>query len=137
MSCIFCQIISGDIPAFTIYEDEYVKAFLDISQTTKGHTLVVPKIHSTTMLEIADETIDRALFRAVRKVAHTLEQTLKCGGFNIVSNVHELAGQTVFHTHVHIIPRYGANDGFQQLYTVNEPDFEELGKLHQEIMEVL
>lgn len=137
MSCIFCQIISGTIPAYTIYEDEYVKAFLDISQTTKGHTLVVPKIHSNTLLEVETEAVDYALLRAVRNVSQALQKTFKCEGFNVVSNIHEVAGQTVFHTHVHVIPRYGKNDGFQQMYTVNEPNFEQLKKLHQEIMEVL
>lgn len=137
MSCVFCQIISGDIPAFTVYEDEYVKAFLDISQTTKGHTLIVPKVHSDSLLEIENEKIEQALFSAVRTVSSILLKALKCEGFNVVSNIREVAGQTVSHTHIHVIPRYGKQDGFQQLYTVNEVDFEQLGKLHQKIMEVL
>lgn len=137
MTCIFCQIIAGDIPSFTIYEDEYVKAFLDISQTTKGHTLIVPKIHSDNLLEVSDERIDMALVRGVRKVSEKLERTLGCKGFNIVSNINEVAGQTVFHTHIHLIPKYGLDDGFKQVYTANEPNFEQLGQLQQQIMEVL
>lgn len=137
MSCVFCQIIAGDIPAFTLYEDEYVKAFLDISQTTVGHTLIVPKQHSANILEVEADTIDIAILRAVRTVSQKLESALKCHGFNIVSNVKEIAGQTVFHTHVHVIPRYDTNDGFQQLYTANEPDFAKLEQLYKQIMEVL
>lgn len=137
MSCVFCQIIAGDIPAFTLYEDEYVKAFLDISQTTIGHTLVVPKQHSENVLTVESENVDIAILRAVKMVSQKLESVLACKGFNIVSNVKEVAGQTVFHTHFHVIPRYDTNDGFQQIYTTNEPDFEKLEQLHKQLMEVL
>lgn len=134
-ACIFCKIVDGSIPSFKLYEDENVMAFLDISQTTKGHTLVIPKAHSGNVLEIESEELDKALMAAVRTVAKKLKRVLKCDGFNIVSNIEEVAGQTVFHTHIHIIPRYGANDGFNQTYTQNDFDPVLLEQLQQQITE--
>lgn len=137
MTCIFCRILENQIPAFKIYEDKYVFAFLDISQTTKGHTLIIPKVHSRNILDITDSEIDKSLLNAVRVVSDVLRRSLGCEGFNIISNIDEAAGQTVFHTHIHIIPRYHEGDGFQQNYTVNEPDFEHLEQLQKQITEVM
>lgn len=137
MTCIFCKIIAGDVPSFTIYEDEYVKAFLDISQTTKGHTLIIPKTHSENLLDVSNDEIAGALLKAVQIVSDKIQRTLQCEGFNIVSNIREVAGQTVFHTHIHVIPRYGISDGFQQMYSQNDPDFGKLEILQRQITEVL
>lgn len=103
--CIFCKIIAGDIPSSKVYEDEEVLAFLDISQVTPGHTLVVPKKHARNLLEM-DETATAQLFARVSKVAKKVEAATQAKGMNIISNMEEVSGQTVFHTHVHIIPRY-------------------------------
>ena len=107
--CIFCKIIAGDIPSSKVYEDEEVLAFLDISQVTPGHTLVVPKKHARNLLEM-DETATAQLFVRVSKVAKKVEAATQAKGMNIISNMEEVAGQTVFHTHVHIIPGYYDQD---------------------------
>lgn len=107
--CIFCDIIEGKIPSYTIYEDDTVKAFLDISQVTKGHTLVVPKVHYDNFLECDSETM-----KHVMEVAQTLGKSithkLNANGMNILSNINKVAGQSVNHFHVHLIPRYDEND---------------------------
>ena len=95
--CIFCKIIAGDIPSSKVYEDEEVLAFLDISQVTPGHTLVVPKKHARNLLEM-DETATAQLFARVSKVAKKVEAATQAKGMNIISNMEEVSGQTVFHT---------------------------------------
>lgn len=108
--CIFCKIIQHEIPSYKIYEDEHVLAFLDISQVSKGHTLVIPKEHYANILEMDPLHYDHFM-RAVQKVANHLMKETNCKGINILSNINELAGQVVFHAHVHIIPRYEEQDG--------------------------
>lgn len=93
--CIFCKIIAGEIPASKVYEDEQVLAFLDISQVTLGHTLVVPKEHYRNLLEM-DATSASQLFAQVPKVAQKVMKVTKAAGMNIISNCEEVAGQTVF-----------------------------------------
>ena len=109
-NCIFCKIVSGEIPSVKIYEDEDVLAFLDISQTTKGHTLVIPKMHYDTFLSTPKD-----LMHKVYNVAQTIGQSqirnLHAKGVNILSNCYAAAGQTVMHFHVHVIPRYKNHDG--------------------------
>ena len=100
--CIFCMIANGEIPSNKIYEDESVIAFLDINPTSYGHTLVIPKEHCDSFLDCPDETRNH-VFEVVSKLANKLEQTLHCDGINILSNVHEAAGQSVNHFHVHLI----------------------------------
>ena len=124
--CIFCKIIAGDIPSSKVYEDEEVLAFLDISQVTPGHTLVVPKKHARNLLEM-DETATAQLFARVSKVAKQAK------GMNIISNMEEVSGQTVFHTHVHIIPRYSDQDELAISFTEHEPNFEQLAVLAETI----
>lgn len=136
-TCIFCKLIAGEIPMFKLFENEHVVAFLDISQTTKGHTLIVPKEHSRNLLEIDSEVVEVAMFKAIREVSVKLQKALQCEGFNIVSNINGVAGQVVFHTHIHIIPRYNKEDGFEQKYTQNDFDPMSLEQLHKQIMEVI
>lgn len=104
--CIFCKIANGEIPSHCIYEDETVMAFLDISQVSKGHTLIIPKKHYENFL-----TCDTELIKHVFEVAHMLGnqlvKELNAKGMNLLSNINEIAGQTVMHFHVHLIPRYG------------------------------
>lgn len=107
--CIFCDIISGKIGCAKIYEDEKVLAFLDISQVTKGHTLLVPKHHCEHMLACDDETLAHMMIIAKTLGNHLLQVT-QASGMNILSNVHEVAGQSVPHFHMHLIPRYGKED---------------------------
>lgn len=107
--CIFCDIVNKEIPAKILYEDEFVIAFLDISQVTKGHTLIIPKKHYNTMMECDDETLCYVM-KAARKVGRQLMDKLSAQGMNILSNAHEVAGQSVSHFHVHLIPRYSSDD---------------------------
>jgi histidine triad (HIT) family protein len=117
-SCIFCKIINGDIPAIKVYEDQDVLAFLDISQVTKGHTLIIPKDHCQNIFEINEDLITK-IFKPVPKLAKAISQAFNANGMNIINNNKEAAGQTVFHYHVHLIPRYDAEDGFKALWMNN------------------
>ena len=107
--CIFCAIAAGEIPSFKVYEDEQVLACLDINPFSKGHTLVIPKRHSSGLLDTDDETLAVVVAR-VKKVAAHLKEKLGCDGFNIVQNNGEAAGQTVRHVHFHIVPRWTGDD---------------------------
>lgn len=107
--CIFCKIINGDIPSAKIYEDEDVLAILDISQATKGHTLVLPKKHFANLLEIEDYEYLKVMNK-VKDLAKAITKAFNAKGCNILNNCGEAAGQTVMHFHVHIIPRYDNND---------------------------
>ena len=130
--CIFCQIVSGQIPSSKVYEDEEVLAFLDITQVTKGHTLVIPKKHYRNMLEMDAEAAS-SLFARVPKIAKQLQDKLGASGVNIINNNEEAAGQTVFHTHVHLLPRFDATDGLRLTFETHEPDFAALAQLAQEV----
>ena len=103
--CIFCKIAGGDIPSSTVYEDEQFRVLLDLSPATKGHALILPKQHYANIFEI-DENILRDLIVLAKKVASAMKETLNCDGVNILQNNGEAAGQTVFHFHMHMIPRY-------------------------------
>lgn len=107
--CIFCDIIDDRIPSFKIYEDETVVAFLDISQVTKGHTLIVPKKHVENMLECDEETLAH-MIHVTRKIGIHLLDRCHANGMNILSNINEVAGQSVPHFHIHLIPRYQKED---------------------------
>ncbi|QVK17945.1 HIT family protein [Mycoplasmatota bacterium] len=115
-NCLFCKIVNKEIPGVTIYEDEKIIAFLDISQITKGHTLIIPKKHYENVFEIDEETISH-LYKQVPKIAKAIMNAFQAKGLNVVNNNGEAAGQTVFHYHVHLIPRYNDNDGFRAIYT--------------------
>lgn len=104
--CIFCKIAAGEIPSFKVYEDDKVLAYLDINPFSPGHTLVIPKVHSSCLLDTGADTL-ATVMAAVRKVAAHLKTALPCDGFNILQNNGEAAGQTVKHVHFHIVPRYG------------------------------
>lgn len=107
--CIFCEIIKGNVPSKKVYEDDKVLAILDISQITKGHTLVLPKKHFDNFLDI-DEEYSNAVFNAARKVTKMINNAYKPLGFNIINNCGETAGQSVMHFHVHVVPRYNKED---------------------------
>lgn len=108
--CIFCKIIDGEIPSYKVYEDDVVYAFLDISQTTPGHTLVVPKKHVKDIFEY-DEDLASAVFARLPKIARAVKASdPKILGLNILNNNGEAAYQSVFHSHIHLIPRYADDD---------------------------
>ncbi len=104
-NCIFCKIISGEFSSYTLYEDEDFKVIFDISPVTKGHALLISKNHYKNLFELDDEVASKALV-VVKKVATELKSQLNCDGFNLLQNNEEIAGQTVFHFHIHLIPRY-------------------------------
>jgi histidine triad (HIT) family protein len=109
MTCIFCAIRDGQIPSVRVYEDERIIAFMDINPLTDGHLLVVPKAHAETIWELSDEDA-RAVMSAARKLAHAIRHALAPDGLNLVQANGRAAHQTVFHFHLHLIPRW-ANDG--------------------------
>ena len=111
-NCIFCKIANGEIPSRTLYEDEDFRVIMDLAPATKGHSLILPKEHYKNIYEIADDTAAKVLPLA-KKMATLMTEKLGADGFNIVQNNNEVAGQTVFHFHVHLIPRY--NDDNQSL----------------------
>ncbi|OAH59453.1 MULTISPECIES: HIT family protein [Bacillaceae] len=121
--CIFCKIVNGDIPSAKVYEDEHVYAFLDISQVTKGHTLVIPKVHKENIFELMPN-MTAPLFESVKKVADAIQATFSPKGLNLLNNNGETAGQTVFHYHIHLIPRYGSNDGFHPVFKENDESYD-------------
>lgn len=111
-SCLFCKIILHKIPSHIIYEDEHTIAFLDIMPLDKGHTLVIPKIHSTNFINTNDVIISFVNITA-KKVARQIEVQLNTSAFNFISNNGILAGQTIEHYHLHIIPKYSSHSGLQ------------------------
>lgn len=110
-NCLFCKIVAGEIPSYKIYEDEKFFAFLDINPVNKGHVLIVPKKHSQNILEMEDSLAGEMMI-LVKKLGKQLKRKLNAGGINIISNIDAPAGQVIFHTHIHIIPRF-ENDGFE------------------------
>lgn len=112
IDCIFCKIINQEIPSYKVYEDDQIYAFLDITQVTKGHTLLVPKKHVTDIFDY-EPALAGEVFAHLPKVARALEKTFpELQGLNIINNNKEVAYQSVFHSHIHLIPRYGKTDDF-------------------------
>lgn len=117
--CIFCKIIKGEIPSTKVYEDDDILAFLDISQTTPGHTLVVPKKHVKDIFAY-DEKLAAKVFSKLPMLARAVKESDPAiKGINILNNNGEVAYQSVFHSHIHIIPRYSENDTFSINFTDN------------------
>lgn len=104
-NCIFCKIANGEIPSTTLYEDDDFRVILDLGPATRGHALLLPKEHYANLFELDDELASKALV-VVKKVAARMKAALGAVGFNVVQNNGEAAGQTVFHFHMHLIPRY-------------------------------
>ena len=104
-NCIFCKLANGEIPTATLYEDEDFRVILDASPASKGHALILPKEHYANLYELDDEVAAKVLVLA-KKMITKLTDLLGCDGYNIVQNNGEAAGQTVFHFHMHLIPRY-------------------------------
>ncbi|MBR1692951.1 MAG: HIT family protein [Lachnospiraceae bacterium] len=113
-NCIFCKLANGVIPTRSIYEDEDFNVILDAGPATRGHALILPKEHYKNLYELPEETASKVMLLAKRMAAHMTER-LSCDGFNLVQNNNEAAGQTVFHFHLHLIPRY-ADDGQKILW---------------------
>ena len=103
--CIFCGIVAGDVPGQIIDSDEHTVAFMDINPATRGHALVVPREHSVDLMDISDEDLERTML-AARRLACRIDEVLEPDGFNLLNSCRSAAWQTVFHFHVHVIPRY-------------------------------
>lgn len=135
-NCIFCKIIKQEIPSYKIYEDEKVYAFLDISQATKGHTLVIPKQHVSDIFEY-DEVLVADVFSRIPKIARSIEEAFpEMQGLNILNNNRELAYQSVFHSHVHLVPRYSKEDDFSIHFGNHQSEYsaEELQQIQHTIV---
>ncbi len=124
--CIFCKIINNEIPSKKVYEDDKVLAILDLSQLTYGHTLVMPKKHYDTFLDCDSKTAE-VLAKTVKDLASKIKTNLGADGVNILNNTGEAAGQTVMHTHIHIIPRYKGDEfGFKEVNHEGKYDLDEV-----------
>lgn len=137
--CIFCKIAQKEIPSYKIYEDDVVYAFLDLSQVTPGHTLVIPKTHCQDIFEY-DATLAGEVFARIPKIARALQAAFpEMKGLNILNNNRELAGQTVFHSHIHLLPRYAQNDGLTIEFTDHSSQYteEEMKRIASRIVEEL
>jgi len=120
MDCIFCKIIHGDIPNYTVYEDDYALAFLDIHPLVKGHTVVIPKVHAKILLDLSNEIVCD-FFVDVKHVMELVENVFHPDGFTVGWNHGEAGGQVVPHLHVHILPRWD-NDGGGNIHSIiNNP----------------
>jgi histidine triad (HIT) family protein len=103
--CLFCGIVAGGVPGQIVDSDEHTVAFMDINPATRGHALVVPRRHSADLMEVSDEDLTYTML-AARRLARRIRETLEPDGFNILNSCGSAAWQTVFHFHVHVIPRY-------------------------------
>lgn len=103
--CVFCKIIAGEIPSAVVYEDELFRAILDVSPAARGHVIILPKNHTPDIYDLPEEEASGIMIVA-KRIACALKKTYRCDGVNILQNNGEAAGQTVFHLHVHVIPRF-------------------------------
>ena len=126
-NCIFCKIAKGEIPSTTLYEDEDFRVILDLGPATRGHALLLPKNHFANLFELDDETAQKAILVA-KKMAGKMKDALGADGFNLVQNNGEAAGQTVFHFHMHLIPRY-ENDNAGILWEPGETTPEDMAEV--------
>jgi len=108
-NCIFCKIANGEIPSRTLYEDERFRVILDLGPAAKGHALILPKEHFDNLYELPDDWCSDVM-KLTKKMAAQMTEKLHCDGFNLVQNNGTAAGQTVFHFHMHLIPRYKEDD---------------------------
>ena len=128
--CIFCKIAGGEIPAATLYEDQDFRVILDLGPASRGHALILPKEHYANLYEMPEELLGKAASLA-KRMGEAMKKALKCDGLNLVQNNGAAAGQTVFHFHIHLIPRYD-NDKVGLGWkpgTLTDQDREELVRL--------
>jgi len=131
--CIFCKLANGEIPTNAIYEDDDFKVILDVAPATRGHALILPKEHADNLYELPDEIASKALVLA-KKMATQMTEKLQCEGFNLLQNNGEIAGQTVTHFHIHLIPRY-QEDGQRTHLVEGKPTEENMEALRKQITE--
>lgn len=133
--CIFCKIANGEIPSHTLYEDDMFRVIFDLGPATKGHALILPKNHYNNLWDLGDAEAGKVIPLA-KKIATVMQEELGCDGLNLIQNNNEVAGQTVFHFHTHIIPRY-KNDGNKIGWITHEADETLLKELAEKISQKL
>jgi histidine triad (HIT) family protein len=129
--CIFCKIVAGELPARKVDEDEHTISFMDISPWTRGHALVIPREHTRNIWEAPPEVLEQTIV-AAQRLAKKARDRLGCDGVNILNSTEAAAWQTVFHLHVHVIPRY-EDDPLQLPGSPQDPGDEELDKVAEEL----
>ena len=131
--CLFCKIAAQKIPALTVYEDKKVMAFLDIAPRAEGHTVVIPKCHAATMVDLPESEIG-PLFSVVKSVSELLLKSLKADGFTIGINHGAVSGQVVGHLHIHILPRFAGDGGSAIQSVVHNPPASSLEDVRKKIL---
>lgn len=131
-NCIFCKIANGEVPSKTLYEDDNFRVILDLGPATKGHALILPKEHYADLYELPEELAGEAM-KLAKKMVTKMTDRLGCEGFNLIQNNGDMAGQTVFHFHVHMIPRYQA-DGQKIGWKPGKPTQDELEEIKNTIV---
>ena len=129
--CLFCGIVAGEVPGQIVDSDEHAVAFMDINPATRGHALVVPRRHSADLMEVSDEDLTHTML-AARRLARRIRETLEPDGFNILNSCGSAAWQTVFHFHVHVIPRY-ADDPLKLPWVPGPGDADEIAAVAEQL----
>jgi histidine triad (HIT) family protein len=129
--CIFCKIVAGEVPATKVDEDDATVTFMDISPATRGHALVIPREHATDLLSIGSDDLD-ACMRAAQKQAHRAKDKLGADGVNVLNSCGAAAWQTVFHFHIHVIPRY-EDDPLRLPWIPDEGDMDDIKQAAEEL----
>lgn len=133
--CIFCKIANGVIPSNTLYEDDDFRVILDLGPATKGHALILPKCHYDNIYTL-DDTVASKVFVLAKKMAGVMTEALGADGFNVIQNNGEVAGQTVFHFHMHLIPRYEGDQALK-LWKAGEAKEDEMKELVEKVQKIL
>lgn len=134
-NCIFCKIISGDIPSTVLYEDDNFKVIMDISPASKGHVIILTRKHFENLFELGDKEAEKVLVIA-RKIATAMKKELNCDGINFLQNNGKAAGQSVFHIHFHLIPRY-KDDNINISWTPGKYKDGEVAELAEKISKLI
>jgi histidine triad (HIT) family protein len=129
--CIFCQIVAGELPAVKVHEDEHTLAFMDINPATRGHALVIPRRHARNLLEITPEDLSATVL-AAQQLARRVTERLGAEGVNLINSCGSVAWQTVFHFHIHVIPRY-SDDPMKLPWTPAPGDMDAIAAIAQEL----
>jgi histidine triad (HIT) family protein len=129
--CLFCGIVAGEVPAQIVDSDEHSVAFMDINPATRGHALVVPRVHTRDLFEIADDDFQHTIL-AARRLARRIDSTLEPDGFNLLNATRPAAWQSVFHFHIHVIPRYD-DDPLKLPWIPREAEPEEIARVADRI----
>jgi histidine triad (HIT) family protein len=129
--CIFCQIVAGELPAHKVHEDEHTLSFMDINPATRGHALVIPRRHARNLLEITAEDLSATVL-AAQQLARRVTERLGAEGVNLINSCGSVAWQTVFHFHIHVIPRY-SDDPMKLPWTPAPGDMDAIAAIAQEL----